>query len=628
MNTTQNQRPLFLSLAFFGTILSIFLVVAISTTPQADPFTAFDQPDSSSAATSVTITIDPNQSVGQFKKTMRGVGFVNWEHSWAKPFLGDVPGLSQAIKEINPGIFRYAGGLWANSVGFDRVPQRTPYTQWQKNGLTYSFHYGLNEIDSINTFAKAVGSDVMIQVNVSNNDPAMWADMVKYTNQEKQYGFKYWELGNELDFDKDHPIDAATYANRFAAYYKAMVAVDPNVKLRGPAVAYPVEQNDATNAISSHLKNLPTQIKTNGGQIDAVSWHWYQGCNITALEDVTRFSWGSGTPDNSWRNAYSRRWATLMPARLDREVLTPAGGLDQGVTELNVDACNFDNPRNGNHIGAIWFGDVLGRLAASGADYTTMYEGYGTQSYSLLYPNNADRPTRIDARPTYYTYLMYSHFFGDQMIKATSSDEASVSVWASTKASTPGKIYLMVTNFSNTATSGQFNLPSNITTAQAYTLKSNNPTDTSAASMTTAASTNINGGKIDAMNVAASLAQIQPTNLTVNNGQLSTELPAYSLTAIVLTQSGSPVTPTTTRAPSPTTVPTTTPGTPTSTPTGKQGDINQDGTVSVFDLGILAAHYGEAITAASSEVGKRCDLNADNKVDVFDLGFLMGKYGK
>jgi myo-inositol-hexaphosphate 3-phosphohydrolase len=88
----------------------------------------------------------------------------------------------------------------------------------------------------------------------------------------------------------------------------------------------------------------------------------------------------------------------------------------------------------------------------------------------------------------------------------------------------------------------------------------------------------------------------------------------------------------------PTPVPTATPGagTPTAippTPTGPAtqdgvGDINQDGTVDVFDLGIMAGNYGKTgIGAGSTEYEQRCDLKQDGTINVYDLGIFAGVYG-
>lgn len=72
------------------------------------------------------LSVNTAQNINPFSKQMLGMGMVNWEHAWGKPFPNEVPGLAQAMKEEGVGLIRYAGGLWANDVGFDRVNQRTP----------------------------------------------------------------------------------------------------------------------------------------------------------------------------------------------------------------------------------------------------------------------------------------------------------------------------------------------------------------------------------------------------------------------------------------------------------------------------------------------------------------------
>jgi hypothetical protein len=510
-----------------------------------------------------TLTVDAGTEMRPFNDEMRGIGLVNWEHSWGKPFPNNVPGLSSAISQIRPGIIRYAGGLWANSVGFDRQNQRTPYTSWTKNGMTYSFHYGLNEIDGLGALANQVNANVMVQGNISNNDPSMWADMVQYARKEKGYRFTSWEFGNELDLDENNKMTPAQYGQRLPGYINAIKAVDSTVGVRGAAVAFGVVQNDATNALSDFLKIPQSVARSTGKELDALTWHWYQHCNEGNPLNVTKFSWESGITDNSWRNAYVRRWAALMPNRVRNEGLSNYPQVKQGVTELNVDACNFDNVLNSNHIGAIWFADILGRLAYNGVDFVTMYNAYGTQSYSMLYPNNGDNPTRIYARPTFYTYLMYSKYFGNKLVKTTSSNESDISVWASKFSNDNSKIAILVTNLSNRNLGTSLNVNGfNAQSGEAYQMTSSNPTDMSQNSNTDQSTTRINGIKIDAMNVPGSLAQVRPLSVSVNGNSVFYSFPAYSTTAIILNTSQ----PNSTQPPIATQPPATNPPTPTNSP--------------------------------------------------------------
>jgi hypothetical protein len=59
-----------------------------------------------------------------------------------------------------------------------------------------------------------------------------------------------------------------------------------------------------------------------------------------------------------------------------------------------------------------------------------------------------------------------------------------------------------------------------------------------------------------------------------------------------------------------------------------QGDINEDGTVNVFDLGIFGGNYGKTgIGPGSTAYEQYSDLNQDGTIDVFDLGIFAGLYG-
>jgi hypothetical protein len=59
-----------------------------------------------------------------------------------------------------------------------------------------------------------------------------------------------------------------------------------------------------------------------------------------------------------------------------------------------------------------------------------------------------------------------------------------------------------------------------------------------------------------------------------------------------------------------------------------QGDINEDGIVDVFDLGIFGGNYGKTgIGAGSAVFEQRSDLNQDGNIDVFDLGIFASVYG-
>ena len=59
------------------------------------------------------------------------------------------------------------------------------------------------------------------------------------------------------------------------------------------------------------------------------------------------------------------------------------------------------------------------------------------------------------------------------------------------------------------------------------------------------------------------------------------------------------------------------------------GDINQDGRVNVFDLGILMGNYGKSTASAPDDATlQRCDVKLDGIINIFDLGVLGSNYGQ
>ncbi len=584
--------------------LTILIGAILTFAPLKEKYFSHSNGPKSAQAAGEFLNIDLTAPKGAFSKQLLGIGMVNWEHSWGRPFPNQVPGLATAFKEAGVGLIRYAGGLWANSVGFDRTVQKTPNTVWTQNGKTYFFNYGIDELDSLNQLADTVGADVMIQVNISNNDPAMWADMVRYVNIEKGYNFKYWELGNELDYDTTQNVNATEYATRVKVYIDAMKDVDPNIKIIAgvPASAHEaISQNysDSVTALSSFLSQSASLVSAKGRLVDDLSYHWYQGCNSTDQNGM--FLWSFSVPSNSWRNSYSRIWSQIIPQRVKSEIIQQSA-LRQGISELNMDACNYDNPFNGNFSNALWASDVIGRLGYNGLNFITWYEGYASQSYSLVYPDNVDIPTKVLVRPSYYAFYMFNKYFGNQYVTASSYDESKLSIFASTDTTDPGKLKIRITNLTGSDITTPINITGfNASGGSVYTLSSSNPGASDLNSMTQNANISLNGVKLDGASLIQSASTIQPTPLTVNGSSFSYSFPAFSTVAIILNQNNAP-----SPSPSPTLA----------------GDVDGNGKVNIFDYNAILSDFGKIGASLAS------DLNKNGRVDIFDYNIVLSNFGK
>ena len=515
------------------------------------------------APQTISLTVDASQPIQPFSNEMLGVALVNWEHAWGKYFPADVPHLADVFKAANVGVIRYAGGLWANWVGWERLPQRTPYTEWQPTpanyaaqfgalvnpNLTYSFHYGTDEIDNLALFAQQTGAEIMIQVNISRNDPYMWADLLHYTNVENDYQFKYWELGNEIDLEtsqgSEAGMDAATYQQRVQQYAQLLRSVDPNIVIVAgvPAAAHDIVGSNWTEGVHEMSRYLQAAVAAGS---DALSYHWYQGCNATADPDaLTVWDWqlepgadGIADPYQNWRQMYSRIWSQIGPERVQDEVIPAGSPMPQGITELNFDACDHGvAPQNSNHLNALWMADILGRLAYNGLDFVTWYTGYGNQGqgYPMVFSIEDYYPETVYLRPSYYTLFLYGNYFGDQLVASASGKEQDISIWASTDSAEPGRLKLIVTNLSPSTIHSEIQIAGfSAVSGTKYVLSNPNPLEFTSRSNSQEHGTTINGVSLEATSISTAVEQIPGVPVSIQGSSLAETFAPYTVTAIIL----------------------------------------------------------------------------------------------
>jgi len=57
----------------------------------------------------------------------------------------------------------------------------------------------------------------------------------------------------------------------------------------------------------------------------------------------------------------------------------------------------------------------------------------------------------------------------------------------------------------------------------------------------------------------------------------------------------------------------------------REGDVNQEGNINIFDFAILASAY--STQEGDPGYDARADLNGDDRVDIFDFALLASNYG-
>src|SRR5262249_33149984 len=142
------------------------------------------------------------------------------------------------------------------------------------------------DFDTFMGSVQRVGAQPMIIANYGTGTPDEAADWVRYANVTKQYGVKYWTIGNELygnghygaNWEADNHADKspAGYANGVVAFADAMKAVDPTVKI-GAVLTMPANWPDAVVADGDGGNWNKTVLGIAGSKIDFVDLHWYPG---------------------------------------------------------------------------------------------------------------------------------------------------------------------------------------------------------------------------------------------------------------------------------------------------------------------------------------------------------------
>jgi|GEM_PF-2912425 len=545
-----------------------------------------------SAYPTAALSVDAAIKTHPFSRNILGSGLGNWAFWWGRPYPNDSLKLRELTKLIKPGVLRYAGGLASNKVTWDRNNtqhyaagfyeedgelvwgQRQFYTPGEPltigydrcNGSSpimvenaYNKGYQKDEIDALAAFAKYVGADVMIEVNINTCDPDLWADMLKYTNVENNYNFKYWELGNELDLankpDSGSSYDPATpigpeYVSRYKKYYASLKAVDNDISIVGPTTA--AHDNDTFwRAYIDYIDplTLDPQIQQNKS-LDVLSYHnyplWNHVGGVKSYEDMFDFS--------------LREHMDYCPKEkrelLDNRNLT---NTSIAVSEFNSMAADLATSYTFNHANALYMADTLARQANSGADMVMHWELYdqtysngrldtGTgllnhngSSISIGYPPS--REITIEDKffpmPVYYTYFMYAQLFGDMLVESSSSMEDKLSIWASTDSADPNTLKLMVVNLADESINTSLGLNVSHVSGGRYYELSNMDFVTAADKASVWDGTTINGLEINsssAQSIIDSAKNIIDSGIPISNpgNSLNHVFPAYSATVFIL----------------------------------------------------------------------------------------------
>lgn len=302
-------------------------------------------------------------------------------------------------------------------LGLYRVP-----LQWNGGNIISGAAYGPTNVSGdqwINAI-KSLGAQAMIVVAGSSNNnftPDDAAALVQHFNPANNVA--YWVIGNEPD--NDH-LSMSAYCTLFNATVDKMKAVDPTIKVAGPAWSH-YDQND-----------LQAFLNCAGSKVDVIDYHHY--------------AMGGSYLDNATTLAQTVNWEneiTQIRQMINATVPARAAAIEIQVGEYNWSWRTGDGYPGWNGddrfyqgVVTVWSASVAGHIMRAGGrghQYADQNGALGLtfekQSDATYYGQQVDSPM-----PIYHGLRMFSggdlfRPFGSIAVSA-STTLANVEVFAST----------------------------------------------------------------------------------------------------------------------------------------------------------------------------------------------------
>jgi Glycosyl hydrolases family 39 len=287
------------------------------------------------------------------------------------------------------------------------------------------------QIDRFVAYARSVGAEPILQAPLLRNarggmaSPRDAGDMVRYCNQTKGYGIRYWEIGNEPDLYADQGdvpgYDVDRFCNDFNAFSAEMKRVDPGIQILGPELSwryYP--QSGANDWLTPFLSRCRRSF-------DIVAIHRYpfaakDSTIANAMADVASFK------------SLVRSVRTLMDS--NGLASTPLAVTEANISWDGAPESSTQSASPQTFYAGLWLADTLGaaiqqRLWA--ICYWSLSEGWTLGMID---------PVAKTPRPSYYALQMVTNHAGPTLLDAAAP--AGFSVYASRSADERATVLVVI----------------------------------------------------------------------------------------------------------------------------------------------------------------------------------------
>ena len=380
---------------------------------------------------------------------------------WRSKFFLRNPRWRALVAHMKLGLLRFPGGQErVRYDGKDSVAG-TPGSDTLVVTADQPYEYRLSgeDVASYIALCRDLGIEAEPEVNVTVDDPAMWAGMITQIVGDLGYDLKYLSVGNEPDInspngnwpylgadgttDDDRRANAlAHYAARYVAYRQAIDAVKPGlIDAIGELGDWGAGRLDAN--LDAVLGGLGTT------QPRAVATHWYMlghwdGQPTTdpgypAIEHLVVT--GNGNNNIGYLATVV---ATLRDRASAHGLVTPKVFLGEFGTTWS--ATPADTMMADRLAAALFNAEAQETGKAAGLDAMQWFGLSDPASFAPWVPSliEVDDATGTPRpRPQYYVYLMYKHLYGDQTVAVPDGRQADWSIYAARAGATS---FLMLIN--------------------------------------------------------------------------------------------------------------------------------------------------------------------------------------
>lgn len=375
------------------------------------------------------------------------------------------------LKGLKPGLLRFPAGHNGQAYNWGTARDDENYAL-----MTPAL------VDQFMALVQAVNSNAFLAINIESGTTDDATNFVTYVNKTKNYGVKWWQLGNEPTMTSptglfpyySNPSDALhpyfdLYNQKYLKYRNLIRAIDPSIKTvgleahTGMAIGGGVDGVNTPNARGEPDWFTPF-LAAVGSQVDAVAFHLYPlysgdaSVNNGTSSTVPSVAHLLAEDATDWPPS-SLNFADKVMPYARKSMASVAPNAKVWIDEFGEDSGNVLAARGygDTFVGALWAADSMGRYADQGVGaifhfiFKAEHGGSLKFGYTLIDANN-------DPRPEYYAIWLMANHFGDRVVATTTSAITQVASHAAIRAA-DGSLRVMLVNKSTSPKAVRLQLP-------------------------------------------------------------------------------------------------------------------------------------------------------------------------